>query len=99
MGNGPRGSGRGKDRRARQTQLTSHVPILSGVVWRHGEWQVRITLKNKQHHFGPCATEKDAAKLFDKAVKALAENPVLNFREDGRLNPDRKRNVGSHTMR
>jgi hypothetical protein len=81
------------------TNDTITLPMFSGVVWRQGEWQVRVSHKGNKHYIGHEANEKDAALLYDKASIALAENPVLNFQENGRLNPERKRKVAACTMR
>ena len=76
----------------------SHSPCFQASSGGRGNGRSESHKGNK-HYIGHEANEKDAALLYDKASIALAENPVLNFQENGRLNPERKRKVAACTMR
>lgn len=74
----------------RTKRVTPHTSLRSGVIWLDGKWHVGIRHQGTHLRIRGDETEEDDAKLHDKVVIALLEEPICNNLPDGSLNPDRK---------
>jgi hypothetical protein len=61
-------------------------------------WCAEISYKGKNFHLGYFALEDEAARAYDKAARDVYQQPILNFLENGVLNPARYTNLGCASL-